>query len=290
MLLAGLSTRNNNKKILDTMTGWKEYSPLVEFESDATLKQVQDELIDGGNALLALLADVHPDTGAVLAAVENIKNHLDYEEISDTWVTAHVLVGKKTRLIANTAVREVSMSIFFHLSTMLDVHVLNLLCCAQATLQAIINCAHASFSFYTENMRVWLVIREVCMGLLSADAFRKYQELCDLDVFDKHDDENRRSDWGDLIQKCDSDDEEIDNDDYERQIGLQNDFEERSDDVRDQLIALDQLEGWSLYVEHKPVEKAAYRKILVSIFFLCMQCDIVVTSSHIIYSTGAIQP
>jgi hypothetical protein len=128
------------------------------------------------------------------------------------------------------------------------------------------------------------------MGLLSADAFEMYQELCDLDVFDKHGDDNRRSDWEDLIQKCDSDDEEIDIDDYERQIGLRNDFEERSDDVRDNLIAHDQLRAWSLYVEHKPVKKAAYRKFLVSIFFLCTQCDIVMTLSHIIYSTGAIQP
>jgi hypothetical protein len=113
MLLAGLSTRKNNKKILDTMTGWKEFSPLVEFESDSTFKQVQDELVEGGNALLALLAAVHPDAGAVLAAVENIKSQLDFEDISDTWVTAHVLVGKKTRLIAKSAVRQVSMSIFF---------------------------------------------------------------------------------------------------------------------------------------------------------------------------------
>ena len=128
------------------------------------------------------------------------------------------------------------------------------------------------------------------MGLLSADAFEMYQELCELDVFNKHGDENRRSDWETLIQKCNSDDEEIDIDDYERQIAARNDFEERSDDVRDNLIAYDQLRAWSLYVEHKPVEMAAYRKFLVSIFFLCMQCDIVVTLSHIIYSTGAIQP
>ena len=80
-------------------------------------------------------------------------------------------------------------------------------------MQAIIDCAHASFSFYTENMRVWSEIREVCTGLLSADAFEMYQELCDLDVFDKHGDYNRRSNWEDLIQKCDSDDEEIDIDD-----------------------------------------------------------------------------
>ncbi len=128
------------------------------------------------------------------------------------------------------------------------------------------------------------------MGLLSADAFGKFQELCDLDVFDTNGDDNCQSEWEDLIQKCDSDDEEIDLDDYERQIGLRNNFEERSDVVRDNLIAHDQLRVWSLYVEHKPVEKAAYRKFLVSIFFLCMRCDIVVTSSHIIFSTGAIQP
>ena len=95
------------------MKGWTKYSPLVEIESDSTLKQVQDGLVEGGNALLALLAAVHPDAVAVHAAVENIKSQLDFEDISDTWVTAHVLVGKKTRLIANTAVREVSMSIFF---------------------------------------------------------------------------------------------------------------------------------------------------------------------------------
>ncbi len=139
-------------------------------------------------------------------------------------------------------------------------------------------------------MRVWSDIREVCVGLLSADAFERYQELCKLEVFNKHRDENRLIDWKSLIEKCNSDNEEIDIDDYERQIALRNEFEDRSDDVRDKLIAYDQLRAWALYVEHKPVEMDAYRKFLVSIFFFCMQCDIVVTSSHIIYSTGAIQP
>ncbi len=128
------------------------------------------------------------------------------------------------------------------------------------------------------------------MGLLSADALERYQELCELEVFNKHGDENRRIDWEALIKKCNSDNEEIDIDDYEQQIALRNDFEDRSDDVRDKLIAYDQLRAWALYVEHKPDEMAAYRKFLVSICFLCMQCNIVVTSSHIIYSTGAIQP
>ena len=95
------------------MKGWTKFSPLVEIESDSTLKQVQDGLVEGGNALLNLLAAVHPDAVAVHAAVEGIKSQLDFEDISDTWVTAHVLVGKEKRLIAKTAVRQVSMSIFF---------------------------------------------------------------------------------------------------------------------------------------------------------------------------------
>jgi hypothetical protein len=47
------------------------------------------------------------------------------------------------------------------------------------------------------------------MDLLSADAFGKFQELCDLYVFDTDGDDNCRSDWENLIQKCNSEDEEI---------------------------------------------------------------------------------
>jgi hypothetical protein len=152
------------------------------------------------------------------------------------------------------------------------------------TLQAIIDCAHASFSHYNENQRVWSDIRNNCKGLLSADALMRYQELCELEVFNRDGDDNRRADWEDLIDKCNSDDEEINIDDYERQIALRNDFENRSDDVRDKLIAYDQLRAWALYVEHKPVEMAAYCKFLVSICFLCMQCNIVMTIvSHCLF-------
>ena len=139
-------------------------------------------------------------------------------------------------------------------------------------------------------MFVWSEIREVCVELLSADALGKFQDLCDLDVFDTDGDNYCRSEWEDFIRSCDSEDEEIGLDNFERQIDLRNDFEQRSINVRDQCIALDQIKAWSLYVEDKPVEKAAYRKFLVSIFFLCMQCDTVVTLSHIIYPIGAIQP
>ncbi len=99
--------------------------------------------------------------------------------------------------------------------------------------------------------------------------------MCKLEVFNRDGNENRRIDWEDLIVKCNSDNEEIDIDNYERQIALRNDFEDKSDDVRDKLIAHDQLRAWPLYVKHKPIEMAAYRKFLVSMCFLCMQCNIV---------------
>ncbi len=129
------------------------------------------------------------------------------------------------------------------------------------------------------------------MDLLSTDAFGKFQELCDLFVFDTEGDENCREDWGSLIEKCDSEDEEIDVNDYERQIGDQHDFEERSIDERARRIAFDQLKAWSIYVKDKPLAKAAYHNFLVSIVLLFeCNCDIVVVLSHIISFTGAIQP
>ncbi len=99
------------------MTEWKTFLTLVELEKP--LIQFQKELVEGGGALQELLVFAHPNADAVLNAIESIKSLLDEEDISDTWVTAHVLVGRKTQLIANTAVRQVSPSIFFHLTNML---------------------------------------------------------------------------------------------------------------------------------------------------------------------------
>ena len=97
------------------MKGWKKFSPLVKINPGLTLEQVQDGLVEGGTALLNRLAVVHPDADAVYAAVEEIKSQLENhpEDISDTWVTAHVKVGKKIRFISKSVVRQVSMSIFF---------------------------------------------------------------------------------------------------------------------------------------------------------------------------------
>jgi hypothetical protein len=101
------------------MTEWKMFSLLVELDSDTPLNEVQDQLVDGGDALQALLVVEHPNADAVLTSVQDIKSQLDFDDILDTWVTAHVRVGKKNKLIANKCVRQVSPSIFFHLTTML---------------------------------------------------------------------------------------------------------------------------------------------------------------------------
>jgi hypothetical protein len=119
-------------------------------------------------------------------------------------------------------------------------------------LQGIVDCGQASFSYYTENMFVWLAIREVCAELLSTDAFGKFRELCDWGVFDTVGDDHCRSKWDGFIQSCNPEDEEIALDDFERRIELQNDFEQKLIDERAQCIAFDQLEVWSVNVESSP--------------------------------------
>ena len=136
---------------------------------------------------------------------------------------------------------------------------------------------------------MWSDIRSHCGDLLCIEDLTRYQELCDGEVFDKIGDEDRWTEWVDLIDKCNSDDEDIDISNYEQQFSLRDEFEDKSKDMRDKLIAYDQLRAWSLYVEHKPVKLAAYRKFLVSICFLCMQCNIVVTIVSHHYSVCALQ-
>ena len=97
------------------MEGWKNYSPLVEINSDSTLQQLQEGLIKNGHALQELLEAVYPDADAVCSKLEEIKFQLkDHPvDISDRWVTAHVNLGEKKRFISKRLVRQVSMFIFF---------------------------------------------------------------------------------------------------------------------------------------------------------------------------------
>jgi hypothetical protein len=97
------------------MVGWKNFLPLLEINSDSTLQQLQEGLIEDGHALQKLLEAVYPDADAVCFKLEEIKSQLEDHpvDISDQWVTAHVNLGEKKRFISKRLVRQVSMSIFF---------------------------------------------------------------------------------------------------------------------------------------------------------------------------------
>jgi hypothetical protein len=137
-------------------------------------------------------------------------------------------------------------------------------------LQAVLDCAHASFDHYDENRHVWANIRSHCKDLLCTNDLSRYQELCDRDIFDEAGAENRRAEWENLVEKWDPNSEDINVNDYKQQAYLRDEIEDESKDMRDKVIAYDQLKAYSLYLEHKPVELAAYHKFLVSICFLCM--------------------
>ena len=117
---------------------------------------------------------------------------------------------------------------------------------------------------------MWATIRSRCEDLLCTDDLSRYQELCDRDVFDKAGAENRWAEWENLVEKWDPDFEDIDVNDYERQAYLHDKIEDKSKDMRNKVIAYDQLKAYSLYLKDKPAELAAYHKFLVSICFLCM--------------------
>ena len=100
------------------MTEWKKFSTLVELKKP--LIQFQKELVEFGEALQELLLVEHPNADAVLTAIQGIQDQLDEEDISDTWVTGHVRVGRKDELIANKRVRQVSLVyLLLHLTTIL---------------------------------------------------------------------------------------------------------------------------------------------------------------------------
>jgi len=83
------------------------------------------------------------------------------------------------------------------------------------TLQAILDCAEDSFSSYDENRNVWMTIRGHCEGLLGAEDFWRYQELCDKDAFDYDCEGNRLTDWKYLLDKFDPNNEDVGSSDYE---------------------------------------------------------------------------
>ena len=58
---------------------------------------------------------------------------------------------------------------------------------AQTTLQAILDCADASFMHLKLNCDVWLTVRTACEDLLSTEDYWRYRELNNRDVFNNGD-------------------------------------------------------------------------------------------------------
>ena len=112
---------------------------------------------------------------------------------------------------------------------------------------------------------------------------------CDKLVFDEDCDEICQTKWEYLLQRFDPDDEDIGSSDYEEQAYLRNNFKNMSMDMRKKVIAYDQLKAFSLYLEDKPAELAAYRKFLVSIYYFVHAYIIVVTIISHHHSVGALQ-
>jgi hypothetical protein len=91
------------------MKGKKKYSSLVEIKS--TLQELRDKLLEKGHTLLELLKVAYPDDVAVRSAVGEITYLLEDHrvDISDRWVTAHVMVDDDRKFISNHLVRKVSI-------------------------------------------------------------------------------------------------------------------------------------------------------------------------------------
>ena len=91
------------------MKGKKKYSSILEIKS--TLQELRKGLVDIGHALQKLLEAVYPDAGAIRSAVLEIKHLLEDHrvDISDQWVTAHVVVDDDKKFISNHLVCKVSI-------------------------------------------------------------------------------------------------------------------------------------------------------------------------------------
>jgi len=138
------------------------------------------------------------------------------------------------------------------------------------TLQAIPDCAYKSFSHYDENCDVWMTIRDHCNGLLGTEDYCRYHELCDREVFNYDVEDNHLREWKDFLDKFDPDYGDVGSSNYEGQAYLRDDIENEVKVMRERLIAYNQLKAFSLYLEDKPAQLAAYREFLASVFQWCL--------------------
>jgi len=142
-----------------------------------------------------------------------------------------------------------------------------------------------SFDHFELNRDVWLLVRTYCRGLLGSEELERYWELYE----EYNDDENCQTEWADLLKKFDTDDKYISV--YEGRYDVDDDSEEKAELMHKRLIAYHQPEAYSVYLEDKPSELAAYREFLVSVFSMVLACIIffmIIISHH--HSAGAQLP
>ena len=111
-----------------------------------------------------------------------------------------------------------------------------------------------------------MTIRCHCKGLLGTEDYCRYYELCERDVFDYDVEDNRLTKWKFFLDKCDPDGEDVGSSDYKGQAYLCDDIENKAKVMRERVTAYDQLKAFSLYLEDKPAQSAAYHEFLVSIY------------------------
>jgi hypothetical protein len=147
----------------------------------------------------------------------------------------------------------------------------------------ILNCAQVSFDHFELNCDVWLLVRTYCRGLLGSEELERYREL-----YENNNDENRQTKWADLLEKFYPDDEYIDA--YEGRYDFDDNSKEKAELTHKSLIAYHQLEAYSLHLEDKPSELAAYCEFLVSVLSMVLACIIIfmIIISHY-HSAGALQ-
>ena len=86
---------------------YKKFSRLVEISS--TLQELRKDLVEKGSALQKLLNIPYLNTKALCSTVGEIQHLLERDDICDVWVSAHVKVGDKKRVISDKKdVRKVS--------------------------------------------------------------------------------------------------------------------------------------------------------------------------------------
>jgi hypothetical protein len=109
------------------------------------------------------------------------------------------------------------------------------------TLQAILNCAHAFFDHYEEDLNTWLMVRTTCEDLLGTEAFRRYQNLSQTVGFDYNVEENCLNEWEAILKKFNPDDEDIGSSDHEGEIHRRDTFDNDSKVMKERVIAHHQL-------------------------------------------------